>query len=83
MDEISALIKETLETSSQDGSIALAGVAQWIEHWPVNQRVAGSIPSQDTWLGCRPGPQLGACKRQPQIDVSVPFSFPHFPSLSV
>ena len=25
--------------------IALAGVAQWIEHGPANQRVAGSIPS--------------------------------------
>ena len=24
---------------------ALAGVAQWIECWPVNQRVTGSIPS--------------------------------------
>ena len=35
---------------------ALAGVAQWIEHWPVNQRVAGSMPSQGTLLGCRPGP---------------------------
>ena len=23
---------------------ALAGVGQWIEHWPVNQRVVGSIP---------------------------------------
>ena len=23
---------------------ALAGVAQWIEHWPANQRVAGLIP---------------------------------------
>ena len=30
---------------------ALAGVAQWIEHGPVNQRVAGSIPSQSTYLG--------------------------------
>ena len=36
---------------------ALAGVAQWIECWPVNQRVSGSIPSQGTCLGCRPGPQ--------------------------
>ena len=35
----------------------LAGVAQWIEHWPVNQRVLNSIPSQGTCLGCRPGPQ--------------------------
>ena len=24
---------------------ALSGVAQWIECWPVNQRVMGSIPS--------------------------------------
>ena len=36
---------------------ALAGVAQWIECWPVNQRVAGSIPSQGTFLGCGLGPQ--------------------------
>ena len=36
---------------------ALADKAQWIEHQPVNQRVAGSIPSQGTCLGCRPGPQ--------------------------
>ena len=33
------------------GIIALAGVAQWIEPWPVNQRVAGSILSQGTCLG--------------------------------
>ena len=40
------------------GSIsALAGVAQWIEHQPANQRVAHSIPSQGTCLGCGPGPQ--------------------------
>ena len=31
--------------------VALAGVAQWIECWPVNQRVAGLIPS----LGKMPG----------------------------
>ena len=36
---------------------ALAAVAQWIELWPANQRVASSIPSQSTCLGCRPGPQ--------------------------
>ena len=29
---------------------ALAGVAQWTECWPVNQRVTGSIPSQGTCL---------------------------------
>ena len=38
-------------------TLALAGVAQRIEHWPVNQRVVCSIPSQGTCLGCRPGPQ--------------------------
>ena len=36
---------------------ALAGVAQWIERQPVNQRVTTLIPSQGTCLGCRPGPQ--------------------------
>ena len=36
---------------------ALAGVAQWTEHRPANQRVTGSIPSQGTFLGCGPGPQ--------------------------
>ena len=41
------------------GRFALAGVAQWIEGWPANQRVAGSIPSQGTCLGCGPSPQLG------------------------
>ena len=36
---------------------ALAGMAQWIKRWSVNQRVAGSIPSQATCLDCGPGPQ--------------------------
>ena len=38
---------------------ALAGVAQWIECQLANQRVAGSIPSQGTCLGCGPGSQMG------------------------
>ena len=42
---------------TRNGRIALAGVAQWIEHWSVNQRVTSSIPSQGTCLGCRPGPE--------------------------
>ena len=25
--------------------VALAGVAQWIEYWPVNQKVTNLIPS--------------------------------------
>ena len=36
---------------------ALAGVAQWIELLPENQRVGSLIPSQGTCLGCGPGPQ--------------------------
>ena len=31
---------------------ALAGMAQWIELWPVNGKVTGSISSQGTCLGC-------------------------------
>ena len=56
----------------------LAGVAQWIECRPVNQRVDGSIPSQGTCLGCRPGPELGLCEGQPHIDVSIPLFLPPF-----
>ena len=39
------------------GMLALAGVAQWIECPPANQRVTGLIPSQGTCLGCQTGPQ--------------------------
>ena len=41
-----------------------------------NQRVASSIPSQGTCLGCGPGPWLVAHGGQPRVDVSLPFSFP-------
>ena len=58
---------------------AQAGVAQWNERRTVNQRVAGSIPSQGTRLGCRPGPQFGARERQPHIDVFLPLFLPIFP----
>ena len=55
---------------------ALTGMAQWIEHQPVNWKVTGSIPSQGTCLGCRPGPQMGVCERQP-INISLsPFHPP-------
>ena len=55
---------------------AVAGVAQCIECLPVNQRVTALIPSQGTCLGCRPGPWLGACERQPHTDVSLPLCLP-------
>ena len=49
---------------------------------PVNQRVAGSIPSQGKCLGCGPGSQLGESKRQPHSDVSLPLFLPPFPSVN-
>ena len=53
--------------------IALAGVAQWTELWPANQKVTDSIPSLGIWLE--------ACERQRLVyllhtDVSLPFSLP-------
>ena len=42
-----------------ENSSALAGVTQWIQHRPANQRVDSSIPSQGTCLGCGPGSQGG------------------------
>ena len=49
--------------------LALAGVAQWIEYWPANPKVASSIPSQGTCLGGGQGLHLGVWERQ-LIDVS-------------
>ena len=51
-------------------------VCIWTEHQPANQRLAGSIPSQGTGLGCGPGPQWGPHERQPHIDISLPISLP-------
>ena len=36
---------------NKNGQTTMAGGAQWIEHWSVNQTVAGSIPT----LGHIPG----------------------------
>ena len=40
-----------MKKESKKLRIALAGVAQWIECQPANQRVPSSIPSQGTCLG--------------------------------
>ena len=58
---------------------ALAGVAQWIECEPANQRVIGSIPSQGTCLGCGPGQVPSReCRRgnHTLIFLSLSFSLP-------
>ena len=60
---------------------SLTGGAQWTECGPMNQRVASSIPSQGTCLGCGPGPQLGTPEGQPYIDVSPPLLLLPGPSL--
>ena len=49
--------EELVKTVLVKTGVAPAGVAQWTERWPVNLRVASSIPSQGTCLGSRPGPQ--------------------------
>ena len=49
--------RNRFEKRKKIGELALAGVAQQTECQPVNQRVAGWIPSQDTCLGFGPGPQ--------------------------
>ena len=56
---------------------ALAGVAQWIEHGPANQSVAGSIPSQGTCLGAGQVPSEGRGRgNQTLMFLSPSFSFP-------
>ena len=61
-------------------SLALAGVAQWIEHQPVNQRVqldspSGHMPGLQAWS------QDGCSERQPRIDVFLPHFLPPSPAL--
>ena len=63
---------------------ALGGVAQWIECQPANRGVPGSNPGQGTWLGCRPGPQLGGVQEatnQLKYLLHIDVSLPLFPSL--
>ena len=57
MDFHPLVIKGTYAGCEKYKEVALAGVAQGIECQPVNQRMAGSIPSQSTCLGCRAGCQ--------------------------
>ena len=37
---------------------SMAGVAQWTEHWPVNQEVSGLISSWDKYPGCGTSTQV-------------------------
>ena len=63
---------------NQFKKLALAVVAQWIERQPVNQRVTGSIPSQDTCLGCGQVPSWGHMRgNHTWMFPSLSFSFPY------
>ena len=43
-----------------------------LEHYPINQKVAGSIPGQGTGLGWKFGPSRCTYERQP-INVSLSY----------
>ena len=70
----------TIESFKKFPFPPLDGAAQWSECQAASQRVAGqgTIPSQGTYVGCRPGPLYGVYERQPHIDVSLSLS-PSFP----
>ena len=57
--------------------IALASVAQWIERWRVDQRVAGSIPSLGTCLVVGQIPSRGHARgTHTLMFLSLSFSLP-------
>ena len=61
---------------------ALAGMAPWIDHRPVNGGVAGSVPGEGMCLGRRPGqaPSWGHVRgNRTLMFLSLSSSFP--PSL--
>ena len=67
----------TIHTEKLD--CTLAGVAQWVECQPVNQKVTGLIPSQGTCLGHRPDPGWGAVRGSQMIFLShINVSLPLF-----
>ena len=39
--------------------MAKTGLAQWIEHWPADRKLPGSIPVKGMYLGCRHIPDRG------------------------
>ena len=70
-------VKNTTEMPKKKKKSALAGVAQWMERWLANQRVAGSIPSQGTCLDWGPGPSWGHMRdNHTLMFLSLSFSLP-------
>ena len=61
---------------------ALAGVAQWIEHQPANQRVSVQFPVRThAWFAGQVPMLQGEHEKQPHTDVSLPLFPSPFPSL--
>ena len=56
--------------------LPLASMAQLVECWPMNQKVAGSIPSQGTCLSCRFSPLLGHVQEATNRCFSLTSIFP-------
>ena len=52
-----------LRLKHRNGNCALAGVAQWIVHGPVNWGAISSVPGQGTCLGCGLVPPWGGCEK--------------------
>ena len=53
------------------GAMVLTRWLRWLECRLVHQKVAGSISSQGTNLGCGFGPKLGGAYRKQPTDVSL------------
>ena len=75
--ELSSLDTNTINSLLKLGT-ALAGVAQWIEHWPANQKVDGSIPTlPGLWVRSPVGDLWEATSHwcfSPSLSFSLPLS---------
>ena len=71
-----ALFYEKKSSDLATKFLALAGVAQWIECQPANQRVTSSVPSQGTCLGCALRPGWARTRGNWLMFLSLCFSLP-------
>ena len=72
---IIALSQQSLSLTIKS-SPAPVGLLSWLEHHPVHQRVAGLIPGQDTYLGCRFNPHSGCILEATNWCFSLSLSLP-------
>ena len=73
---------QSVKTYSQRrGWGTLARWLSWLEHCPIHQKVAGSIPSQGTYVGSTFNPQSGSIWEATYVSFSLSLS--HSLSLSL